>query len=155
MSATYDPVALASGGKDAVRFFLGDTDMSSPLVQDEEITFALSMRGNQYGAVAMCARALSAKYARLVTNSVDGISAQMSAKTTQFLKVAQEYEAKAAVNYAMPYAGGLSIADMQANLDNTDAVPPLFNIGWTDNPGAGVPAYPPVPTLDPSESGVY
>ena len=76
MSFSYNPANLATEDKDGVRFFLGDTDSLSPLLQDEEIVYALSQRGNRYGATGMCARALAAQFSRLVSTSADGVSAQ-------------------------------------------------------------------------------
>ena len=83
MTATYTLADLtfvspADGGVSNVRFFLGDTDITLPQVQDEEILFAIELRGNPFGATAMCAWALSAKYSRLVNQSIDGVSTSNS-----------------------------------------------------------------------------
>ena len=135
MSFSYNPANLATEDKDGVRFFLGDTDSLSPLLQDEEIVYALSQRGNRYGATGMCARALAAQFSRLVSTSADGVSAQLNQKSQQFLKLAQEYEVKAARLYSTPTCGGISVADGQAVAANTDRVPDIFVIGQNDNVG--------------------
>lgn len=133
-SWSYDPSSLATSVKDQVRFHLGDTDESSPQVFDEEINFAVGLRGTAYGAAALCARALVAKYSRLVSMSADGVSQQFSNLAHQFAILAAELEAKVTIFSSAPYAGGISIADMRAMLANTDRVPELFRIGLFDNP---------------------
>jgi hypothetical protein len=120
--------------KDAVRFFLGDTDGTSPQVYDGEIAFALTARGTTYGATAMCALALAAKYSRLVNISADGMSQALGQKAAAFRAVATEYLSKEAVYGAAAYAGGISISDMRTILADTDRVPDLFRYGMLDNP---------------------
>ena len=58
MTTTYDPTQLATTTLYQVRFYLGDTDDTSWQLQDEEIDWALTERGNTWGATAMCALAL-------------------------------------------------------------------------------------------------
>jgi hypothetical protein len=139
MTATYDLADLtinapADGGVSNVRFFLGDTDVTQPQVQDEEILFAIEIRGNYWGATAMCAWALSSKYARLVSTSQDGVSTQNGEKSRNFALVGQDYDGKEAMRYAIPYSGGISITDMRKMMSMGDRVPELFRIGLFDNP---------------------
>ena len=74
MTATYDPTNLdkgtASGRVNVVRFLLGDTDVTNPELQNEEITFALSETTNKvYLAASICASTLASKYSGLVDYS--------------------------------------------------------------------------------------
>jgi len=78
MAATYDPTDLnkttAGGRVNVVRFLLGDTDITNPELQDEEITFTLSESNNLvYLAASISAATLSSKYSGLATVEIDGI----------------------------------------------------------------------------------
>jgi hypothetical protein len=78
MTVTYDPTNLdetTSGGRvNVVRFLLGDTNVNSPEVQDEEITFTLSKSANKvYLAASLCAASISSKYSGLANVEIDGI----------------------------------------------------------------------------------
>lgn len=50
--------------KDAVRFLVGDTDESDPLLSDEEINFLVAEEPNRYAAAAAACRSIAAKLAR-------------------------------------------------------------------------------------------
>jgi hypothetical protein len=134
MTWSYSLSDLASLGKDTVRWFTGDTDINYPQLQDEEISFALTLRGNAYGAASLCAMALSAKYSRLVNMSADGVSTQDAQKAKAYADLSAEYAQKEAIHYALPYCGGISVSDMYANLANSDRVPDIFRFGMFDNP---------------------
>jgi hypothetical protein len=78
MTATYDPTDLdkttAGGRVNVVRFLLGDTDVSSPELQDEEISFTLSEASDLvYLAASICASTVSSKYAGYANVEIDGI----------------------------------------------------------------------------------
>jgi hypothetical protein len=78
MTATYDPTDLdkgtASGRVNVVRFLLGDTDVTNPELQNEEITFTLSETTNKvYLAASICASTVSSKYAGLSNVEINGI----------------------------------------------------------------------------------
>jgi hypothetical protein len=78
MTATYDPTDLdkgtASGRVNVVRFLLGDTDVTNPELQNEEITFTLSETTNKvYLAASICASTVSSKYAGLANVEINGI----------------------------------------------------------------------------------
>lgn len=133
MTTTYVLANLGLMGKDAARFYLGDTDMTAAQLQDEEIVFALSLRQFFWGGVSLCARALSGKYSRLVNTSADGVSVQHSQRANAYAILANEYEAKQAL-FAVPYVGGISVSDMQAILSNSDRVPDIFRFCMFDDP---------------------
>ncbi len=140
MTWTYDPTQLATSAKDQVRFYLGDTDSTAPQLADEEVDFTILIRGNAFGATALCAKALSAKYSRLVSTSADGVSVQLAQKATAYATLAKEYQDKEVLYYGVAYAGGISQSDMRARISDPDRVPDIFRIGMSDNPpGDGVP----------------
>jgi hypothetical protein len=77
MAWTYDPTDLTTdtptGRLNVVRYLVGDTDNSSPQVQDEEINFSLSQSSdNVYSAASNVAMAIASKYSKLVTTELDG-----------------------------------------------------------------------------------
>ena len=75
--------------RDAVRFALGDTDPSDPLMQDGEVDFALSDQGNTPKlAAAMLADRLAARFAREEAVSIDGISLSGSGRASAFRTLA-------------------------------------------------------------------
>jgi hypothetical protein len=142
VTTTYNPTDLATNLKDRVRFLVGDTDMASPQLQDEEIAWAVIERGNAYGAGAMCALALVAKYSRLTSISADGVSQGLDQKARAFALLAKELQRKEVIYRATPTLGGASISDMKAILGNIDRVPDIFRIGISDNPaGDGTDPY--------------
>jgi hypothetical protein len=78
MTATYDPTNLdkgtASGRVNVVRFLLGDTDVTNPELQNEEITFTLSETTNKvYLSASICASTVSSKYSGLANVEINGI----------------------------------------------------------------------------------
>jgi hypothetical protein len=81
--ATYDPSSLSTSALYRVRFYIGDTDTDAALLQDEEITWALSESGDDVNAaLVLLARALLVKYgAQPARVSLpDGTSADFSAR---------------------------------------------------------------------------
>lgn len=124
----------ANSAKDQVRFYLGDTDSANPEMMDEEILWAISLRGNNWGATALCAMALATKYSRLTSISADGVSQGLNQKAPAFRLIAAEYQRKEAIYRAVPTLGGVSIGDMRRVLSNLDRVPDIFRIAINDNP---------------------
>lgn len=138
--------------KDAVRFYLGDTDSANPQIMDEEIAWAILERGNTWGATAMCAMALAAKYSRLTSLSADGVSQGLNQKAAAYRLIAAEYQRKEVIYRAVPTLGGVSISDMRTVLSNLDRVPDIFRIAINDNPpndGTNPVNEPPIGSLDP------
>lgn len=134
MTTTYNPALLSSSNLYQVRFNLGDTDSSYYELQDEEIDWAISLRGNNWGATSMCALALASKYSRQTSISADGVSQSLNQKADAFTKMAMLYAKKEAIYCSVPYLGGISISDMLATLADGDRVPDIFRIAINDNP---------------------
>lgn len=139
MAWTYsnDP---ANVPRDAVRFLVGDTDTSDQKVTDEEISFAL-LEANEdvYAGAAICARALSAKYARRVDVEFDGVSHKYSQLSKSYMDLARKLENQSKAmggNSAIgaPLAGGIRISDMESANEDDDRVKPAFNTGQFRNP---------------------
>lgn len=97
MTWTYsgDP---ASTDNDAIRFLVGDTVSTDPLVENEEIAFALAQRGSTSGAAATICRSLAAKFAREADTHDDRLSTSHSQRSNAFRRMAEDYEEKAALS---------------------------------------------------------
>jgi hypothetical protein len=134
MTTTYVPANLATSNLYQVRFNLGDTDASSFELQDEEINWAIQLRGNNWGATALCAVALAAKYSRLTSISADGVSQSLGQRVTQFKLIAADYTMKEAIYCAAGILLGVSISAQLAAMSNSDRTPNIFRIGMNDDP---------------------
>lgn len=138
MSWTYSArpgTTTASSRLDAVRHLVGDVDSSDQQIQNEEILFALSQAGDDvYGAAALTARAIAARYGRLVDTSVDqtGISANYSQRQKHYHELSTELEKQSkkygSTGLGMPDAGGLSLSEVHSVEEDPDRVPSMFTV---------------------------
>lgn len=134
MAWTYNLGQLATTPLYQVRYLVGDTQSNDPQVQDEEITFALSQRSSIFGAAAMVCRSLASQLSRTADTVDKDLRTTLSQRATAYARRAADYEARAiARSGAMPYAGGLSIADKVLNEQNPDRVQPQFTTSMDDN----------------------
>ena len=140
MTATYtDP---SNSNSDAVRWLVGDTDVTDAALQNEEIAFALTQAGNDtYLAAAIYARALAGKYANLVDTDFESVSSNYSDLRDNYYALATNLE-KQSKKYGtrglgVPAAGGLTYSDIRANDLNDDRVQPKFKQDQFANPPVG------------------
>ena len=134
MTWTYTTSDLATSTKDQVRLLIGDTVSTDPQLQDEEISYFISMRSSPVGAAAECCRTLSAQYSRSVDSAAGGTKEAYSQMAKAYALRAAQFEAQAAAGGAgLPYAGGISVADKSSQEENSDRVSPQFSIGMDDN----------------------
>lgn len=140
MTATYtDP---SNSNSDAVRWLVGDTDVTDAALQNEEIAFSLTQAGNDvYLAAAICARALAGKYANLVDTDFESVSSNYSNLRDNYYALATNLE-KQSKKYGtrglgLPVAGGLTYSDIRANDLNDDRVQPKFKQDQFANPPVG------------------
>lgn len=134
MTWTYDVAGLSSNSKDQMRLLVGDTLSDDPQLQDEEIQFLLTTRSSIYGAAAQCCRSIASQYSRKADAVQGELHTLYSAQAKAYSARAAEYENRSvAAGGALPYAGGISIADKQAQEQNADRVPPQFALGMEDN----------------------
>jgi len=142
MSWSYDSSDLntttASGRLNTVRLLVGDTDTADQQVQNEEITFALGESGdNVYYAAAWAARAISSKYSRQVTTSLDGaLKADYSDLAKQYRSLADslEYQGKTSGAAVGILAGGLTKSRVEAVRANTNRIEGSFRRDRFKNP---------------------
>ena len=138
MTWTYTP-----GGADPVsqvRALVGDTVAAMPRLQDEEIAAILAAQPSVPYAAYQAARALVARYAGMVTSSGGGTSKQWDQLTRHYTDLAAALRRDAlrsGAAGAIPYAGGLSIAEKLAQESDTDAVQPAFRREYARPPFDG------------------
>lgn len=133
----------ASSDKDAVRFWVQDTDNAVPLLSDEEIGYLLGMWMPQYGSViftaAMAAEVVAAKYTGEVSVSADGVSVQVGDLSQRFQVLAgrlrEQYKNESAG--AEPFLSGV----MWDEVKDQSIKPLIFGVGFMDNYEAGKADY--------------
>lgn len=133
------PIDPAASDINAVRFLIGDMDEAAPQLTDAEITFALDQANdNTTMAAAICARALAARYARMVDTKFETVESSYSQLRTNYEALARQLatEAKRAGGMGLPVAGGISRADVDTVDADTDRVRPYFRDGHMSNPPA-------------------
>lgn len=141
-SATDLNTTTSAGRINTVRLLVGDTDTTDQLVQNEEITFALSQTGdNVYYAAVWTCRAIAAKFSRMVTTTLDGsLSANYSDKAKQYNQLAVQIESQGKKTSGKALgvsAGGISVAAMGVANSDSDRVKPSFSVNQFDNVEAG------------------
>lgn len=150
MSFSYDPTNLdtttVAGRMNTVRLLVGDTNGSSPQVQNEEVAFALvESNNNIYSAAGWVARTIASQYSRRVNTQLDGaLSADYSDLATQYFKLAEdlEYRGKTSGATLGVSAGGITISDINAVRANTNRVEGSFRRDRFRNPpGYETPEY--------------
>ena len=142
MAWSYDPTDLdnttASGRLNIVRLLVGDTDTVDQQVQNEEITFGLSENGNNiYLSASWVARAISSKYSRQVTTSLDGaLSADYSDLAKQYQTLADQLEYQGKTNGASVgiLAGGITKTQVEGVRANTNRIEGSFRRDRFKNP---------------------
>lgn len=136
MTFTYTPGSTTSATR--VRLLVGDTDPTAPLqerLEDEEITDLLAIYGGYRAAAAGAAEALAGKFARSATNKKLGQAELAWKRFDQLSSLAKSLRSTVSLA-AIPFAGGISIAQKQTLEQDTDRVTPSFQKGMLDNPSA-------------------
>ncbi len=124
-------MAIISGADiDRVRVLCGDPAGDTQVLDDSIISFFLEeYNGNYYRAAADAAAAIAAYYAGQVDVRVGILSSSNSQKTQQFAELATSLRRRAddrALAFAVPFAGGISVAVKEVAEENIDRVPPAF-----------------------------
>lgn len=135
MAWTYSGNPSASD-LDAVRFMIGDTDTNDQLLQDAEITYMVNLHGMGNSAASECCRAIAAKFARLMSRAIGGLSADFSAKYRQYLELADSLIANDTLIPASPFASGWSKSAKEIVELDTDRETTFARKGDMDNPRA-------------------
>jgi hypothetical protein len=136
MAWSYDNSALATSDKDVVRLIIGDTDTNDQLLANEEINYFLTLHGTVVRAASESARAIAAKFARLMSRSVGGLQADFAAKYRQYLELANNLLQNEEISPVSPYLSGYLYSQHKTRADDTDRIPIFGRKGVTDNPEA-------------------
>lgn len=112
MSWSYSGNPKASN-KDAVRFLVGDTNEESPLVQDEEILWALSENRNLYSAASEVALSIAAYFATQATSVKIGksISEESTSRAKDYRTLAKDLQSKAARKQSLEVFCGSAVEE--------------------------------------------
>lgn len=140
MAFTYtdDP---ANVPRDAVRLLVGDTDADDAKLSDSEISYFLGQADEEaYGAAAIAARAIAAKFAAEVSSSFDavrGIRADFGALSKKYMDLAVRLESQAKKygrkgGFGAPLAGGISVSAVESAEKLSDRNPTEFKVGMFD-----------------------
>lgn len=140
-----DPAANA---KDRVRFIVGDTTSTFPLVSDEEINAVLADQAvPTYAAAAIC-EALAAKFSVQVDRSIGSTSIGLSRRAQAFAEQAARLRAGGPGNIpggdgtgergAGMFVGGLEVAANDEARRDTSTEQASFHVGQDDRPGVPV-----------------
>jgi len=122
----------------AIRFLLGDTDITEPLLQDEEILFLASqwaLEHSVYYAAAICAETVAARFAREVTVNSDSQTVSTSELQQKYQNLAIQLRSM----HEQSMAGGVvDVGGILINEFRDPTVKPLaFARGMHDDPEAG------------------
>lgn len=120
-----------SSTKDWIRWRLGLTNSADKLQSDAEIAAALSEYGDKRLAAAKVAETIAGTYARRVDTTMGKMRIAHSQRVAQWQGLATSLRAEVAVSVA-PWAGGVSVADKEAQQADTDRVKPAFAVGMVD-----------------------
>ena len=128
----------ADNSKDEVRFLLRDTDISDQLLSDEEIYYLLGVFPNPIACAAMGAETIASKFSRDAgTKTVGDLTIALGNRATAFRDEAARLWILSRRYRGAPqcYAGGISVSDVQRQVDNSDRVRPDFYRHQDDFPG--------------------
>lgn len=113
--------------KDTVRFLVGDTNNCDQLLQDGEISWVLSQYNNSpMNAAIRCCEAVISKFSRMADESVGAVSVTFSQKVTAYRLTMADLRNRLSMEDMTPYAGGVSVADVQTVNANLNRVRPDF-----------------------------
>jgi hypothetical protein len=110
MSFSYTIANLSQNGLDRVRFEIGDTDSTEPLLEDEEIEFCLSQTGSFYRATSMAAHAIATRLSREASFTAGNLKVDLATRAKSYADMAARFKAWAEQEESpleSPVAGGL------------------------------------------------
>lgn len=136
----------SSSQRDAVRFKLGDIVAGDSLLTDAEVDFCVSSEGSTNEAAIAAAKAVVAKYSRLVSTTDDKQSREYQQRVEHFQGLVKELAANRTKRVTGIFAGGISKATKATAEADTDRVQPAFTSNMHDNPRTGGP-------IPPSDGG--
>lgn len=145
-SYTGDPAARDT---DAVRFEIQDTDATAPLLQDEELSFALTVEAGAtlprtqqgiFSAAARCCEVLARRFAAQADTTVGSLKTDYSTAAKNYADRAAELREKA-IGMSAPYVGGQSQSEKDATAADPDRIQSVFSRDQFGNSMAGREPY--------------
>lgn len=128
MTFTYNSTNPLGTSKDWVRWRVGDTSSLDVLQSDQEITGAISSFGSKQAAAAATCDAIAAKFARRMDTAHGKVKQMWSQLADRYMKLAEtlrDEEAKGLAGVG-PWAGAVSVAAKNTQLEDTDRTLPSF-----------------------------
>lgn len=134
-----------SSSRDLVRFLIGDTLASRPLLKDLEIDAVLSFQPNPVWAAAACADAIANLFASKVDKAIGQTRISLSQQVKHYQQMADRFRAGGPGN--LPggdgsaervggiFVGGVDKDENQSIRDDASVEQPSFNVGQDDHPG--------------------
>lgn len=125
---------------DQVRFLLQDTVNTTPrpnLLDDGEITWALTTEQNIYMAAAICADALATRFRGTSSKKVGDL--ELRYDTKYWDGIATKLRQRGSSHQVLS-AGGILIADRDALFEDADVIQPKMFTDMLQDPGAQGPS---------------
>lgn len=135
MTWSYLSSEPGSSDRSWVRLMIGDNTTADEQLQDEELDVLISDQGSKERAAIAACRALGARYARRADKTVGRLSISASQISKHYYDQAKELEktlGRLTGGATGMYAGGISQADKNAEIADTDRVAPAFAVGQFD-----------------------
>lgn len=139
MTWTYSLGDLSTSEKDQIRLEIGDVANRTDglTLADEEITQAISVEGNFWGAAARCCEMLATRYLMKADVRLGrSLMVQYTTTADQFMGRAKGLRQKD-LGTVLPYVGGMKVADKQAYQRDQSLVQPMFARDMQESPLAG------------------
>lgn len=118
---------------DAVRFHIGDTDVNDPLLSNEEIQYHIDEQVTLLRICSESCLAIAAKFARLMSRNIGGLSADFSAKYRQYMELSDNLLSRDEITPVRPFISGYNREDKSAVEDETDRETTFSRKGIMDN----------------------
>ncbi len=135
MTWTYDSSAPGDTDRDQIRLMIGDVDTTDQQLTDEEIAYYVTTYTTVGASAVAAARAIMARYARLVSKSVGDLRISLSDRHTHYKELVAYLESVAESSDPWQvYAGGQSVAEIDADDADTDLPTSSFRRGQFDIP---------------------
>lgn len=133
MTWSYNTALTAA--RDQVRFYSGDTDSAAAItLSDEEILGAITLAGSARAAAALICENLAGRYATGGQRLQDDIGQQIDyGERAKFYRDRATGLRSRTALVAIPFAGGISIANKQSEEQDTDRTVPAFTVALHDD----------------------
>lgn len=123
----------ADSESDAVRFMVGDTIESRPLLDDKEVEWIVSQATNLNIRAALACEALWSRFVAISDYTVGSVSKKFSDIAAKFKERAAQFRAEATKNALVSFPAHL-VSTKSALKSDSELTTPQFGIGMADSP---------------------